>query len=335
MISTPETGQPVFILGNPRSGTTFFRLVLTAHSKIGIPPETDFIVRHFLRYGHIHSFSEDQWNSFAAELFNGPIDLRERWKVTATDLLLNKNDFVGKSFSAICSQIYQNYQSARGFAAKEVWGDKNNAYGNYIDVLNYIFPSARYIHLVRDGRAVLNSYRKLEAQPRQLRAPMLPKDAKEVAFRWVDMTGRIDRHLRKYAPDRHLCLRYEDIIGDFENEIARVTHFLGIQYEEEMRDFYKMNRKHEFEPREYAWKENTFKPLDPEKKDAWLTELTECDIEAFERGAAKTLIRYNYDLKTTASWRAQSSVSKKRMFSALFREKMRAARLAALKLRAF
>ncbi len=37
-----ELNRPIIVLGNPRSGTTMFRLMLTAHSEICIPPECGF-----------------------------------------------------------------------------------------------------------------------------------------------------------------------------------------------------------------------------------------------------------------------------------------------------
>ena len=42
--------NPIFVVGNPRSGTTLLRLVLTSHSKINIPPESNFIIRKMKKY---------------------------------------------------------------------------------------------------------------------------------------------------------------------------------------------------------------------------------------------------------------------------------------------
>jgi hypothetical protein len=36
--------QRFFIIGNPRSGTTLFRLMLNKHSKMIVPPEAGFLV---------------------------------------------------------------------------------------------------------------------------------------------------------------------------------------------------------------------------------------------------------------------------------------------------
>ena len=52
-----RTEDPVFILANPRSGSTLFRLMLAAHPSIVIPPESEFIVKLYPKFGHIESFN--------------------------------------------------------------------------------------------------------------------------------------------------------------------------------------------------------------------------------------------------------------------------------------
>ena len=39
----PSIEPPVFVIGNPRSGTTLLRLMLTGHPGIAIPPEGGFL----------------------------------------------------------------------------------------------------------------------------------------------------------------------------------------------------------------------------------------------------------------------------------------------------
>lgn len=319
--------EPVFILGNPRSGTTLFRLVLTAHSEIGIPPESEFIVALFKRYGAVRAFDAPTLEALKSDLGGGRIDLATQWKVDIELLFKEPDKFLGKSYAAVCAQLYREYQTVRGFEETAIWGDKNNAYGNYIDVLSYLYPSARFIHLVRDGRAVLNSYKKLKVDEKQKYAPLLPKDARSVAQKWIDLTGRIDKHLRKYAPERHMTIRYEDLVSEFDTAAKRLCDFLGIEYDVNMQHFDELNRRYELEPREYGWKENTFKPINQARCDSWRTELNDDDIRVFEVEAATALARYGYpNLFGDAG--AQASVLRSRiLLNGRVREALRAARL--------
>jgi len=47
--SAAESAGPIFVVGAPRSGTTLLRVILSSHSRLYIPPESDFIPRLFLR----------------------------------------------------------------------------------------------------------------------------------------------------------------------------------------------------------------------------------------------------------------------------------------------
>ena len=324
-------GSPLFVLGNPRSGTTMFRLILTSHSKVGIPPETAFIIRLYPRFGHVKRFDEKTLVRFEADLNSVAIDLQSHWKTATRDLMACKEDFIGRSYSEVCAQLYRNFHEVQGLGSVEIWGDKNNAYGNYLDVLNHLFPTARFIHVVRDGRAVLNSHKKLRTNDMHKFAPVLPKSARAVAIRWVDMVSRIDRHLALKAPGRHLAVRYEDVLQDFRPTMDRVCEFVGLQYEEAMRDFDQLNRKFELEPREYSWKQSTFKPLDPSKTGSWLKELELQEIAIFEREAADVLARYGYVLETGVGPNAMGRRFRPEICKGRVREFMRSVRFMAIR----
>lgn len=42
---------PIFILGNPRSGTTLLQLMLACHPRLAVPPECGFALWLYDRYG--------------------------------------------------------------------------------------------------------------------------------------------------------------------------------------------------------------------------------------------------------------------------------------------
>ena len=58
---------PVFIIGNPRSGTTLIRLMLTCHPQIVIPPESGFLVTLYPKYVNFGG-SEKELGEFANDL---------------------------------------------------------------------------------------------------------------------------------------------------------------------------------------------------------------------------------------------------------------------------
>ncbi|WP_344867088.1 sulfotransferase, partial [Planomonospora alba] len=51
-----ESDRPVFVIGCPRSGTTMLQLMLHAHPRMAIPPETRFMIAAYqrrLRFGDL------------------------------------------------------------------------------------------------------------------------------------------------------------------------------------------------------------------------------------------------------------------------------------------
>ncbi len=295
---------PIFILGNPRSGTTLFRLVLAAHSKLIIPPESEFIVRLYPKFGHVRSFDRGALLDLIGDISGEKsiVNVEEQWQVSLAPYLDEIDDHVGKSYAEICSSLYFFYARAKGLDGKVIWGDKNNAHGNYIDVLTDLYPKAKFIHVVRDGRAVLSSYQKLNIDKKQKYAPVLPKEVAVVAGRWMDMVSRISRHLKRYSSlECYITIRYEDLLDGFESTAEKVCTFLDIDYESSMLQFYQSNIKYNMEPESYSWKENTRKPLDPAKAEAWRVRLSQSDIASFEQMAAKTLKQYGYQLCTNIS----------------------------------
>ena len=317
----PSTASPIFLLGNPRSGTTMVRLMLTSHRAIGIPPESEFIVKLYSAFGHISSFSSQQAQAFRAALSGEPINLAEQWEVSLDELIPSDRELIGMDYATVCASIYQSYQAAKGLPRTEMWGDKNNAYGQYVDLLASLFPKAKFIHLVRDGRAVLNSYRKLEVSADKKYAPLLPQNASMVALRWRDAVERIERHLKRYAPDRSISLRYEDVLADPEGQSRRLCDFLGLEYDPDMLEFHTKNAEQGLEPRSYSWKANTFQPLDAQKGAKWLSELCQEDLKAFEAVARPLLVDQGYE--PTMPNAAGRSGSLKFAFLATTREYLR------------
>lgn len=286
--------SPIFVIGNPRSGTTLLRIILTSHSHIGIPPEAPFLIKLFYEFGHIKKFDKNQINRFKSRLESEKINLGKRWNVKIDDLFQPIEDFLDKSYSDVCANIYIKFQEVRGLKKVKIWGDKNNPYGKYLSELNYLYPSARFIHIVRDGRAVFNSYKELDEKEEHEYKPVLSREAHLVAQQWCEYVTMVDSQLKSIAPERHVTVRYEDIVTNFDKTIRDLCDFLGVEYEQSMRYFDKYNREQELEPTEYSWKKNTLLPIQLDKPDLWRKSLSKHQCYVFQQIAAGPLINYGY-----------------------------------------
>lgn len=150
------------------------------------------------------------------------------------------------------------------------WGDSSNKLSWLIPDLAELFPRARFVHLVRDGRKVASSYfHKLAgecyddrsvrlmvayaADPSRRRAPPpekkywwpLPRAADpwadafpafdqfgRIAWHWAEINRVILEALAALAPERSLFVRLEDL-QDSPRAFERLATFLGIALHKE------------------------------------------------------------------------------------------------------
>jgi len=98
-----------------------------------------------------------------------------------------------------------------------LWGDKTPVYMTELPVLAGVFPSARFIHLVRDPRdCALSSAHTWGDSPLR------------TAQRWADRTRVCRAAGRTLGPERYHELCYEDLVGDVQGVLGRVFGFLGV-----------------------------------------------------------------------------------------------------------
>ena len=155
-MSTDGKASPLFLLGSQRSGTTMLRLMLNNHSSLAIPHESAFITLWFEKLGAYGDLSNRE---NALRLLDAVSEhpLVKRGKLVADrDAILSKPI---RTYRDFIDAIFRTYAESLG---KPRWGDKTPFYTPDIDILRRIFPEAKFVHLVRDGRDVILSQKSIE-----------------------------------------------------------------------------------------------------------------------------------------------------------------------------
>lgn len=217
----PTSESPFFILSSGRSGSTLLRRLLLANTDVNIPPESgDFLTKlgkFYLRNNHkpweyivegcIDIFNEDPSTEFwKAEL-----------KTENFNELVNPL-FKDKSLAGIIFYFYKHYALIHSLPSIS-WGDKTPFLIYRLPWLNLLYPSAKFIFLIRDGRAVVNSFLKLEKG----------YDIETAILRWKKSIKFMNKQLRKIPAARMLIIRYEDLVTNPQQEIKRVAKFLVLE----------------------------------------------------------------------------------------------------------
>jgi hypothetical protein len=285
-----------FVLGSPRSGTTLLRLMLTSHPHLAVPPECGYIQWLYPRFGHwtATEFSRpDARRSFASAV----LECRkfDGWRLGAPALELTLRDPSVVDYASACASIHRQHARQHG-KPRALLGDKNNYYLQHIELLHRLYPTARFLHIVRDGRDVLCSYREVMAsQSASPYRPKLPQSVESVASAWREDLQHISSALAWLPKGQLMELRYEDLCTQPQTTLEPVCAHLGVPYSRDLLDFHWHNKRLGLEPRELlGWKARTLAPLSRETIGRHLTMLSAEERARFAVRAAEPLRRYGY-----------------------------------------
>ena len=199
----------VFVGGAPRSGTTLVQNMLDSHPDICGAPE----------FHHVPDI----------------ISLRKKMHVSIDrkfiDLICSYDDVdshIGSLIEAILHPLADR-QGCRLLSEKT----PNNVL--VFPELMKLFPAARFIHVVRDPRAIIASMLQVGKRAKQ-------KDWQTQEF--THSVGAAVEYVRRcqqtgftsfeLAPERVYELKYERVVADPENETRRICRFLGIEWSSRM-----------------------------------------------------------------------------------------------------
>jgi hypothetical protein len=279
----------VFVVGCARSGTTLLKRVLNAHPQMAITKETHWIP-HLYRDRVGLTADGMVTRELLAKLFEDRrfvrlgIDEAELEKLLARGKPVSYADFVTGIFNA--------YGRAEG---KPFVGDKTPIYGLEIELLHHLWPTAKFVHLIRDGRdvclSVRNWKRKAGATGLEENFATWADDPVLTAAVWWKWRVRLTREAGEpLGSDLYYEVRYEALVNRPADECARLCDFLGVPYEESMLRFYEgRSRDDPGLSSKRAWL-----PITPGLRD-WRTQMTPEDTERFEAAAGNLLDELGYD----------------------------------------
>jgi hypothetical protein len=206
-----------FIVGRGRSGALLLSRTLMRHPELVVVPESGFLINLHPKYGRGH------WNPRRVEAFCRDLVAEDRLRAWGLDIERLKFRLSERAerltYADACKQVYAAYaRDVLGTAP--LWiGDRTSRHALCLDTIDRIFPDARYLHITRDYRDNIRSYRR--------DAPFEGGNTAALAVRWLGYNKAIMR-LNRHAPDRVLWLRYEDLCAHPEQTLARVHTFLGL-----------------------------------------------------------------------------------------------------------
>lgn len=220
------TCQPLIFVSAGRSGTTLLRSMLVMGQQIAIPPEGFAIPYAALQY---QAMQEQSWYNLTrliVSLFEAPAHF-STWDMNMQPLYsatrsLPKDE---RSLARILDIIYAHYGRMH-FPQATMWGDQSIENARRLRWVMAVFPDAKYLSILRDGRDVVASYMEMGR-----------------GFHWAmdrwHSSVQAARYAQQHLPSTNfLEIRYEDLTTDPSTVLRQISSFAGIDYNEAMLDYW-------------------------------------------------------------------------------------------------
>ena len=237
---------PIFLVGSERSGSTLLRLMLDHHPRIAFAREIDFVVEHVSDTGEFPAMP-------------GYVD----WIATVRGADYTVDPTL--DYRALVNDFLRQKQAAGG--GKEHVGATVH---RHFERLRFLWPEARYIHLLRDPRDVARS--------------VVQKgwagSLYQAAEFWIEAERSWDALQPHLEPGRSIEVRYEELVTAPERELARLCGFIGVGYSEAMLAYPEDARQ--------------YPPPDPSLASQWRTKLTPRETALVETRTAPQMAERGY-----------------------------------------
>jgi hypothetical protein len=283
-MTLPE--RPIFVVGCPRSGTTLLQLMLHAHRRIAIPPETRFLMA---AYDSRCDFGDltDEANRLALARW-----IVDRKKTRFGDLGLDGRQVIEEivagppTLGSALGIVLRAYATRFG---KPRWGDKRPGYFQRVPALMRMFPDAQVVQLVRDGRDCVASLKEMD---------WYKQDAYHALATWVESIELGERAAKTLGPCSYHRMYYEKLIADPAAELTALCAFLGEEYDPAMCEPGQVAAL--AVPGRKVWHQRTHDEVTTKRAGTWRTRLTRQEIALCESVAGEHLRAYGYEVDGTA-----------------------------------
>lgn len=283
--------KPIFILASERSGTNLFRRMLGSHSIIASPPPPHLwkhLGHHLPYYGPLsEDFILDQLINDAIKMTvvdKSHLEWKHRFSLDQVKEILKVRSLTG----VVCAlyELYTYEEKAEACVFKEI-----DIY-DYIFEIRELYPKAKFIVMVRDGRDVCCSVKKVNS---------LDHHVYNIALTWKEQQENFLRiHQNLLSRNATYLFRYEDLLNDPQNKLMEICTFIGIEFEEEMLQFFiNEDSQSEADKKPDYWR-NLSKPLMKHNKRKFLKELSKDEILMFESVAGRVLRLLGYELTSNS-----------------------------------
>lgn len=297
--------EKFFILGHARSGTTLLMRLIRLHPDVHCNYQVHFFTRKPLLKSLVNTPDAEEWLTRKSNRWNQGRDLSPLVLRAAADFIMERD------------------AAKQG---KRIVGDKSPSstiHGQAVRDMHAIYPDAKLIYIVRDGRDVLISerFRNLVEESKflkpedkriieELRKDQVPftngtrsifteNVIRRVASGWVKNLQETDDEGHRLFDKNYCSVRYEDLLAHPFEEIQKLWKFLGVEVDQSLEKviFEEMSSNPD-EEWQAKRNEDIASFLPKGQAGNWQRLFTERDKSIFKEVAGEMLIKWSYERDT-------------------------------------
>ena len=298
--------EKFFIFGHARSGTTLLMRLARLHPEVHCSYQAHFFTREPFLKSLVDTPAAAEWLARKSNRWNQGRDLSPLVLRATADFILERD-------------------AAR--EGKRIVGDKSPSsliHGQAVRDMAAVYPDARLVYIVRDGRDVLISERfrnfvedskYLTSEDKRiiadLKADQTPftdgrrsifTDAfiRRAAAGWVSNLTETDAEGQRLYGDRYLSLRYEDLLSNPFAEMQKLWGFLGVLADPSLEPAVKDELLSNPDETWQAQRNESIASFLPKGNAGnWRKMFTKHDQQVFKNVAGETLIKWGYEKDLT------------------------------------
>ncbi|MCB0100771.1 MAG: sulfotransferase [Anaerolineales bacterium] len=292
-----------FILGHARSGTTLLMRLARLHPEVHCNYQAHFFTRKPMLKSLVDSAEIEEWLTRKSNRWNHGRDLSPLVLRASADFIMERD-------------------AAR--EGKMIVGDKSPSsviHGQVVRDMHLLYPDAKVINIVRDGRDVLISERFrnfveeskfLTAEDKRIISDLRVDSApfsdgrrsiftesfiRNIASRWVNDLTETDAESQKLYGGKYHTICYEDLLQMPFEEMKKLWHFLGVKnvnasLEESVKTEMSSNPDGEWQAQR---NEGIASFLPKGQAGNWTRLFSEKDKAVFKEVAGAMLVKWGYE----------------------------------------
>jgi hypothetical protein len=266
----PLAGPPVFIAGVARSGTTWVLDLFERHPEVCAVMETWLFTQ---THGVTGVFAQPQWVPEFYEQQRGKSGLDH-----AAVQLLPYDEMAAELGELVAGWLMRALKPGQRYLVEKGPMD--------IDAVAAMFPEARFIHVLRDGRDVAMS---LDVASKSW-APEVQRTSLSVRGMHWAVGVEHARESGRALGDRYIEVRYEDLRADFERSARQLFEFAGVPFDDPLIE--QIRSETQLDGYSSATRECSFRGKG--RAGGWRDGFTRRDARAFARVAGDLLVELGY-----------------------------------------